>query len=79
MSPDSRELAAQVRGPLILITIGVLFLLDRFTPFGFSETWPVIIIVVGLLALMGGTKRRDRGPGVPPGVPPNGPTPGGWR
>ncbi len=79
MSPDSRELASQVRGPLILITIGVLFLLDRFTQFGFSETWPVIIIIVGLLALLGGTRRRDGGPGVPPGVPPNAPPPGGWR
>jgi hypothetical protein len=42
-----------IRGPIILITVGVLFALNNFTPYGFSETWPVLLIVAGLLSLLG--------------------------
>jgi len=58
-----------IRGPVILITLGVLFALNNFTPYGFSETWPVLLIVLGLLSLLG------RGQGVPPpyGNPPQPP------
>lgn len=78
MTPANRDLASQVRGPLILITIGVLFLLDRFTPFGFTETWPVILIVVGVVALAGGSRKR-RGADYPPSGPPPNVPPGAWR
>ncbi|MBV8730693.1 MAG: hypothetical protein JO336_12885 [Acidobacteriia bacterium] len=56
-----------IRGPIILITVGVLFALNNFTPYGFSETWPVLLIVVGLLSLLarGGA---PSGP-LPPGSP----------
>lgn len=40
-------------GGLILITIGVLFLLDRFTEVNFGDLWPVILIVAGLAVLTG--------------------------
>jgi LiaI-LiaF-like transmembrane region len=49
---NSNELVRAVRGPIILITIGTLFALDHFTPWGFQQTWPVILIVVGLLTLV---------------------------
>jgi cell wall-active antibiotic response 4TMS protein YvqF len=52
------DLVRAVRGPIILITIGTLFALDHFTPYGFHETWPVILIVVGLLTLVGRATRR---------------------
>jgi len=51
------ELVRAVRGPVILITIGTLFALDHFTPYGFQQTWPVILIVVGLLTLAGRATR----------------------
>jgi hypothetical protein len=51
------ELVRAVRGPIILITIGTLFALDHFTPWGFQETWPVILIVLGLLTLVGRATR----------------------
>lgn len=37
-------------GPLILIVLGVLFLLNNLYPgmFGFRRLWPVILIVIGL-------------------------------
>jgi hypothetical protein len=36
-------------GPLILITLGVLFLLNNLYPvmFRFGRMWPVILIVIG--------------------------------
>ena len=37
-------------GPLILIALGLLFLLNNLYPglFGFRRMWPVILIVIGL-------------------------------
>ncbi len=37
-------------GPLLLIVIGVLFLLNNLYPgiFRFGRMWPVILIVIGL-------------------------------
>lgn len=41
-------------GGLILITLGVLFLLDRFVPsVDFGDLWPVILIVAGVAILAG--------------------------
>ena len=51
------KLVRAVRGPIILITIGTLFALDHMTPYGVHETWPVILIVVGLLTLVGRATR----------------------
>jgi hypothetical protein len=60
-----------ITGPVILITVGVLFTIDRFTSFGFHQTWPILLIVVGLLKLLGGRRRRDDYIAPPP--PPGGP------
>ena len=36
-------------GPLLLIVIGILFLLNNMVPgFRFGKMWPVILIVIGL-------------------------------
>jgi hypothetical protein len=59
MNDQSAYLCRAVTGPIILITIGVLFAFDRFTDFRFSQTWPVLLIVVGLLRLAGGGRRRQ--------------------
>jgi len=60
---SNNELMRAVRGPIILITIGTLFALDHFTPFGFQQTWPVILIVIGLLTLIGRATRPGSTPG----------------
>ena len=60
---SSNELLRAVRGPIILITIGTLFALDHFTPWGFHQTWPVILIVIGLLTLAGRATRSGPTPG----------------
>jgi hypothetical protein len=62
-------------GPAVLITIGVLFLLQqvRGGDFGFNNTYPFILIVIGAilvassLAPMDGHVSREA---VPPAVPP---------
>ena len=69
---NNNELIHAVRGPIILITIGVLFALDNFTRYGFHQTWPVILIVVGVLTLLARASRTGSAPG-----PSSGPTPGG--
>jgi len=38
-------------GPVILITIGVIFLLGQFTDYGFGRLWPVILLVAGAMQL----------------------------
>jgi hypothetical protein len=40
-------------GPAIIITVGVLFLLDQMTGgnFSFGNTYPVILIVIGAISL----------------------------
>jgi Domain of unknown function (DUF5668) len=60
-----RSLLHAIRGPVILITVGVLFALNNFTPYGFAETWPVLLIVVGLLSLLsrGGAPSGPEPPG----------------
>ena len=51
-----------IRGPITLITVGVLFALNNFTPYSFDKTWPVLLIVFGLLSLM----KRGMEPAAPP-------------
>jgi hypothetical protein len=80
MNVSERSLVRAIRGPITLITVGVLFALNNFTPYGFSQTWPVLLIVFGVLSLL----RRGTEPPAPPGgpaFPPYGypPPPGGYR
>jgi uncharacterized protein YaaW (UPF0174 family) len=41
-----------VRGPVMLITLGVLLSIDHFGTVSFARTWPVLLIVFGLFKLM---------------------------
>lgn len=54
-------------GPVILVTIGVMFLVDEFVPgWGISKTWPVLLIVMGVLKLVDSARppRAPQGPRV---------------
>ena len=46
------SLLRAIRGPITLITVGVLFALNNFTQYSFDKTWPVLLIVFGLLSLL---------------------------
>jgi Domain of unknown function (DUF5668) len=36
-------------GPIILITIGVLFLTGQYSRYGFFDLWPILLIVIGVV------------------------------
>jgi hypothetical protein len=36
-------------GPLMLIAIGAIFLLGRFTSFGFIKLWPLLLVLAGIV------------------------------
>jgi len=52
MNQTPNSFVRAIRGPVILIVVGVLFALSEFTPYGFGQTWPVLLIVLGLLKLL---------------------------
>jgi hypothetical protein len=66
MNGNERSLVRAIRGPVTLITVGVLFAFNNFTPYGFDKTWPVLLIVFGLLSLL----RRGMEPVPAPPPPP---------
>jgi hypothetical protein len=36
-------------GPLMIITVGVLFLVGEYTRYSVGELWPVLLIVAGIV------------------------------
>jgi len=40
-----------LRGPLTLILIGILFVIDHNGAIAFTKTWPIIIIFLGVVRL----------------------------
>ena len=79
MNGNSYSTLRAIRGPVTLITIGVLFALNNFTRYGFDQTWPVILIVFGLLSLLRrGTQPTGPAPNMPPPPPYSYPPPGGY-
>ena len=48
---NNNALLCAVRGPVLLITLGVLLTIDHFGPFGFGRTWPALLIIFGLFKL----------------------------
>jgi hypothetical protein len=74
MSDYNGSVVRAIRGPVILITIGGLFALNNFTPYRFEQTWPVILIVFGLMSLL----RRGVETSAPPPPPPPPPRPSGY-
>lgn len=86
MTGTSADLLQAIRGPIMLITLGGLIAIDHFGVFRFATTWPVLVIVFGVLKLGERMVRQPvyqpAGPppvpgyGYPPGPPP---PPGGIR
>jgi len=75
-------------GPAIMITIGILFLLQTMDVIRFHYTWPVILIIIGAVQIVahsasteghvqpGWWMNRTQAPGAPTQNPPApGPTP----
>ena len=49
---NSQSLSGAVRGPILMIVLGLLFAADHFGGYGIESTWPVLIIVYGALKLI---------------------------
>lgn len=45
-------LLCAVRGPVLLITLGVLLSMDHLGNISFGRTWPILLIVFGIFKLM---------------------------
>ena len=58
-------------GPVVLITLGVLFLLSEFTHWHFHQTWPILLIAIGVVKVLGSS--ADTSGHVPPFAPYPGP------
>ncbi|HVZ16222.1 MAG TPA: DUF5668 domain-containing protein [Terriglobales bacterium] len=71
-------------GPAILVTLGLLLLLGQFTRWDFGDTWPILLIVIGVVKMLSSNASTEGhisgylaypqyvAP-VPPNVPPSGP------
>lgn len=40
-----------IRGPLLMITLGALLAVDQMGSYSFGRTWPVLLILFGVLKL----------------------------
>lgn len=38
-------------GPVMLIAIGGIFMAGEYTPYGFVQLWPILLVVPGLILL----------------------------
>jgi len=56
---QAHSLIQAIRGPIMLITLGSLVAMDYFGVYGFSRTWPLLIIIFGILKLL---ERAAAGP-----------------
>jgi len=59
-------------GPVAMITVGVLFLLQYYTPWRFRQTWPLLLIAIGIALVMqrsSGSERTDYPAQMPPPAP----------
>jgi hypothetical protein len=41
-----------IRGPVLLVTAGVLFAIHQAGVLSFSRTWPLLVIVIGVMKLL---------------------------
>ena len=71
MNSRAALFAQAIRGPVLLITVGVLFAMHQAGVLAFYRSWPLILIVVGVMKLV----ERMYVPQVPPPPPPFGERP----
>jgi hypothetical protein len=41
-----------LRGPLLLMTLGILMMLDHRDKIGIGDSWPILLMVFGLMILL---------------------------
>jgi hypothetical protein len=63
MSNSKPPFATVIRGPVMLIAVGALFAVSQSTQYRFVQTWPLLLVLLGLLKLL----ERFGAPGQPEG------------
>jgi hypothetical protein len=46
-------------GPVMIITIGVLFLAAEYSRYSFADLWPIILIVAGIILVAQSFASKD--------------------
>jgi hypothetical protein len=69
MNTSLSALARALRGPVLLATFGLLLALSNLADFRFRYSWPILVIVYGVMRLAEALlpKAPQSGP-VPPGA-----------
>jgi hypothetical protein len=53
METASNPRRSSITGPVVLITLGLMLLVDQIVPgWGFGRTWPLLLVVIGVLKLI---------------------------
>jgi hypothetical protein len=69
--PCERCRMRKITGPAIMVTVGILFLLQSLNIAGFDRTWPAILLVIGVIKLLqNNASSAGHTGGVFPGAPP---------
>jgi len=72
----------KLMGPAVLVTLGILFLLDNTSNLDFGKTWPALLLVIGVVKLVQSNASYSGHVGpLPPGpanFPPTPPPPPGF-
>ena len=55
------NLLLAIRGPVLLITLGILMAADQLDRMSFARTWPVLLILFGLFKLAEHLGSKDEG------------------
>lgn len=58
MNEINYNLIQAIRGPIMLIALGTLVAMDYQGVYGFGRTWPILIILFGVLKLLEKTVAR---------------------
>jgi hypothetical protein len=59
----------RMRGPIILLTFGITAILDEYAGISYGHSWPLYIIVWGLLKLAENAILAQNPPAIPTGYP----------
>ncbi|HEY7209030.1 MAG TPA: DUF5668 domain-containing protein [Bryobacteraceae bacterium] len=71
MNSRAAAFVQAARGPVLLITLGILFAMQQSGILDFSRSWPLLIIAIGVMKLI----ERMISPPAPYGPPPPPPPP----
>jgi hypothetical protein len=53
MPPSGPTHERSLAGPILLIALGIMFLLQEFVPeWGLHKTWPILLILIGVAKLV---------------------------